>query len=296
VDDLFMHRKKCARMISVFSLFSLVCAGKSDGMVSQSHFPLQTVIKKTHSDSPTIPGFSYSYGSVDKFLASESTGYFYYDTDVLFSQFTTNSRLYIVHIRSNFTSGSEASRNGFDSYDAHYDLWHAYVHIKAYQYSNNGKTSSSYQFIKSWPLSNSDKLTSSVSSSFGGSYTISSAISAGASFPGGAQVSRTTSTGFSLSFQNTTTLYGPEPSLTQEDDPNDQRNAAWNYQFANVYSGSYEMNCYYLFELKNDGNGYQDYSFKFDVSIKMKDIAWKGFIWQQLRDTDSTLNDSYGLY
>jgi hypothetical protein len=56
------------------------------------------------------------------------------------------------------------------------------------------------------------------------------------------------------------------------------------------------MNCYYLFELKNDGNGYQDYSFKFDVGIKMTDIAWKGYIWQQLRDTDATMNDSYGLY
>ena len=291
-----MYRKICTSIISMVSLFSLVCAGKCDATASQSCFPVQAAIKKTHSDHPTIPGFSYSYGSVNKFLASESTGYFYYDIDVLFSQFTTNSRLYIIHVRSNFTPGSQATRNGLNSYDAHYDLWSGYVHINSYQYSSNGKASSSYKFIKSWPLSNSNELTSSISSSFGGSYTISREISAGVSFPEGVVVTQKNSSGFSLNFQTATTLYGPEPSLSRQEDANNQQQIDWEYQFANIYSGSYEMNCYYLFELKNDGNGYQDYSFKFDVGIKMTDIAWKGYIWQQLRDTDATMNDSYGLY
>ncbi len=255
-----------------------------------------TSIKKTHADHPSIAGFQYNYGSVDKRLTKEPTGYFYYDIDVYYSNFTNVSRLYIIHVRSNFTPGKQANRNGDKYFDWNYDLWSGYIHLKAYQYSDGSKRSSSFRFIKSWPVSNTDKLTYSVTSGFSSSVTLSNEIKSGVDFAGNTTIDETTSSGFTLSFTKTTTIYGTEPSISSQQSASVQQEAQWYYQFNKPCESSFQLDAYYMFELKNDGYGYQDYSFKYDVDIQMTDIAWRGYLWQQERNTTASLNDSYGLY
>ncbi len=255
-----------------------------------------TSVKKTYADHPSIAGFQYNYGSVNKTLAKEPTGYFYYDVDVYYSNFTDVSRLYIIHVRSNFTPGKQANLNGDNYFDWNYDLWTGYIHLKAYQYTEGNKRSSSFRFIKSWPLSNSDSLTYSVTSGFSSSLTLSNEIKSGIDFAGNATVEKTSSSGFTLAFSETTTIYGQEPEVSRQDAAYNQQESQWYYSFKKPCESSFQLDTYYMFELKNDGYGYQDYSFKYDVDIKMTDIAWRGYLWQQQRDTTTSLNDSYGLY
>ncbi|MBP3713310.1 MAG: hypothetical protein J6I69_01930 [Bacilli bacterium] len=103
----------------------------------------------THASHPSIPGFEYSYGFLEQLKSSRAEGYFYYDLDVYFSQFTDVSRLYLIHVSSNFTLGSIAAYNGESNFDAGYNLWSGYIHIYAYQQIEGGKRSSSFTYIKS---------------------------------------------------------------------------------------------------------------------------------------------------
>ena len=77
----------------------------------------------------------------------------------------------------------------------------------------------------------------------------------------------------------------------------DFRESQWHYQFKKgLYDSSYSLDTYYLFELKNDGKGYQNYSFKYDLDISRTNTAWESYPWAQYRTTEKVFNDSYGLY
>ncbi len=255
----------------------------------------KSVSTRTIADHPTVAGFQFVHGDTKQVLSTEPTGYFHYDTDIYYSQFTTTSRLYLIHVRSNFTSGSEAVLND-NSYDWHYDLWSGYIHVSASQKNDGAKRSSSLQYVKSWPVSSSSDMTCDVTSSFGVNYTISNDIQVGASLNEGATITAKRTNGFSIGFQQATTIHGKEPSINAEKAPDQNADISyWSYQFHEPYKGSYQMDCYYMFEVSNDSAGYESYSFNYSIDIKMTNIAWKGYIWQQLKDTTTNVSSSFGI-
>lgn len=252
---------------------------------------------RSHYSHPNIPGFEYSYGNTQPNLVKASVGYFYYDNDVYFSPFTENSRLYIIHIGCNFTPGKLATTNKEEGFDVHYGLWNGFIHIKAYPYQNGSKKSSSYHYLSSWPESRSNSMTATIISSFGTKIDFSSSIKAGADLTGGAEISQVNQRGFSLDFSKSISITNSEPMISHQLSDQDYRQSQWNYQFTKgLYNSSYAMDCYYMFELKNDGQGYRSYSFKYDVERERNNVAWEGFLWQQTHDVSKTVNDSYGLY
>lgn len=287
--------KKSVLFLSFFSL--LVGTNSNTQTISLSTKSNEKVLQKltTHASHPSIPGFEYSYGFLEQLKSSRAEGYFYYDLDVYFSQFTDVSRLYLIHVSSNFTPGSIAAYNGESNFDAGYNLWSGYIHIYADQQIEGEKRSSSFTYIKSWPESNSDQLTSTVTTSFGGSYCIDKSFEAGVKLPGGVSANLNSDKSLTLSAENAVSIYGPEPTISSTLADGNKRQNNWSFYFNRAYHGSFKFDAYYMFELKNDAVGYQDYSFKFKFDIRMTNTA-RVMWWDRYRDVDATYTDSYGLY
>ena len=264
------------------------------GTISYNKFVFAS--QRSHSNHPEIPGFEYSYGNINPMIESEPTGYFYYDIDVYFSSFTSNSRLYLIHVGCNFTPGKQGYVNGDHGYDKNYGLYEGYIHIKAYQTTDGDKKSPSYKFIKSWPISDSKDRTATVTTSFGGSISLSKSIKAGVDFTDAATIEAVKQGGFTLNFSKSLSITQKEPMVSHQLG-RDFRESQWHYQFKKgLYDSSYSLDTYYLFELKNDGKGYQNYSFKYDLDISRTNTAWESYPWAQYRTTEKVFNDSYGLY
>ncbi len=54
------------------------------------------------------------------------------------------------------------------------------------------------------------------------------------------------------------------------------------------------MNTYYMFKVKNDGTLGSQYSFNYNIKIKMTNVAWRNYWWEQQKDTAVDLNRTYG--
>lgn len=253
-------------------------------------------VLESNADHLNIQGFTYAGGSQAKRKTVSSYGYFYSDTDYYYSQFTDVSRLYLIRVRTNFTPGSVASKNNESGFDNHYDLWSGDIHIQPFSRTeNNFKKSSSYHYIKSWPFSNSDSLSCTVTSSFSTNYSFSNGVEVGAQLPGGASIIAKTGKELTFGFSTSTSIYGPEPSISNQDSPSNPNMAQWNYQFSKPLTSSYAMDCYYLMEVKNDAIAYEHYSFGYQVDIKMTNTAWEIFAWKQHKDTTATHSFVCGL-
>lgn len=123
-------------------------------------------------------------------VSQNTSGYYYYDSDVYYSQLTDVSRLYIIRVRVNFTSGFIAYRNQHIQYEECSYLSSCLIHIKPYQKKENSfKRSSTFKSAKNWPTATSDSLTYSISNSYGSAFCFSDGMEAGVKYPSGANIS-----------------------------------------------------------------------------------------------------------
>lgn len=275
-------------------LFSLsVCNGNATNEAIRAIGPRKESGARTRLDHPEIAGFTYQTGDRSQVIATEPTGYFFYDADIYYNQFTSVSRLYIIHVRVDYTSGSQA-HDIDDDCDWHYDLWGGEASIEVKGKSISNQRTSSFEYGKAWPLSNSDSLTYSASSTFGTEYTISKDIETGVNMTEGAYIAEKTGTSFTIGFSKTTTIYGPEPAVNAQRHPKDQNRYIWDFQYHEIFKGTFTMNYYYMFEVKNDSTMGSGYAFDYDINIKMTCIAWWKYPWQQLKDTSVSLSRTYG--
>lgn len=271
----------------------------------KSHYSLNQgngILKQTniepysHNSHPYIPGFSYSYGYVDAnriAIANKKTGYFYYDMDVYFTDFTSVSRLFLIRVKVDFTPGCEAYDNGNKEFDSRFSLYKGYIHINLYQKLDLYAQSSSIAVKQGWPQSSN--FTSTVTSSYGSSINLNATLGAGVSLTEGLSAKAQAGVGLSLSFNKSIAVTGPEPSISYQrgDSVKDMQ---WNYEYAEQGNNTYSLETYYLFEAKNNGIGYQDYSFGFDVEIHMDNVAYRHYWWEQHEEIDYHVSEEYGLY
>ena len=286
--------RKTFKMFSALMLFLTIGANSNEFSATFDEPEKRPFLTK--KDHPDIQGFTYANGIEEKQKVASAYGYFYLDTDYYYAQFTDVSRLYLIRVRVNFTPGSVASKNGESGFDHHYDLWSGFIHVQPFSRTENSfKKSSSYSYIKSWPLSNSDSLSCSVTSSFSSNYSISSDIEAGVKLPEGASITRKTGNGLTIGLSTSTSIYGPEPSISHQESPSNSNMAQWDYQFKSPLTSSYEMSCCFLMEVKNDSIAYQSYSFGYQIDTKMTNTAWEAFPWRQHKETVSTSSYVCGL-
>ena len=174
----------------------------------KSHYSLNQgneILKQTniepysHNSHPYIPGFSYSYGYVDAnriAIANKKTGYFYYDMDVYFTDFTSVSRLFLIRVKVDFTPGCEAYDNGNKEFDSRFSLYKGYTHINLYQKLDLYAQSSSIAVKQGWPQSSN--FTSTVTSSYGSSINLNATLSAGVSLTEGLSAKAQAGVGLTL--------------------------------------------------------------------------------------------------
>ncbi len=252
-------------------------------------------VKRSYSEHPSIPGFEYAYGLSERVLSSSASGYFYYDMDLYYTQFTSVSRLYIIHNTVDFTSGYIAIQNDETGYNDDFDLWSGYLHVApGYKHWAEGwKNSSTIIYKESWPRSSD--FTKVVTSYFSTDYIFRTSIEAGISLSEGLYISATTSSSIVLSFDKDVAVSSPEPTISYQLSPSNPKEGQWFYQYDVPGRATYELDTYYLFEVKDDGLGFQAYSFPFTVDVKMKNIAYQGLPNEQMQSNIETFSHSYGL-
>ena len=282
------EQKDCFVNFFVASLLSL-------SVPQNRPLAFQSPVKKTHVSHPEIPGFYYSYGYVNSpVLAKNKYGYMYYDMDVYYSHFTSCSNLYLIHVKGQFTSAYVAKHAQVaGDWDDFYDLDGGLISIDVDRQMDNTHVSSSIQYIASWPTSSTQEVT--YTTSYSGTATLSAGLEAGVSLDN-VGIKGTVGASASITISESVSVTAPDPLVSRQNDPNEHDKVIWTFRYAKFGRVTYDLDVYYLFEVKNDGNNYQDYSFKYDVRLQMDTVAFDGLWWETHQYLDNTYHESYGLY
>ena len=226
-------------------------------------------VKRSYVNHPTISGFTYEGGAHHSYLAADvGIGYTYYDMDIYYSPFTSVSRLYLIHTIAEFTSGSIATDIGEFGYDrtAQQTGGLVSIELKSKSNSNTGAHTSSYEPVAAFPMSTETTVT--INSSYSENLTLNAEVSAGISltdFSIGGKVGE----GLTLSYSTGQSTTSPDPLVSYQKSPSNRCKSSWLFKFASVAPTTYVHEAFYFFEVKNDGNQYSDYSFAFDVSLRL---------------------------
>lgn len=243
---------------------------------------------------PAAEGMNY-YCGYDRCKAGDKgSGYYYYDFNVYYSQFTDVSRLYLINVKVDFTSGWIATQNHMDGYSSMFDLDKGYVHLAPInQFYDEGDTASSVRYLAAWPSSSTS--VSSVTSGFSKSYTSNWANGGKFNWPNGVEVSAEYSSGFSLQIDHSTTITTDEPYVSTQTSPNNPLEQQWNYQYKDLGKATYTLDTFYLLEVKNDSIGFNTYGFVFDIYLNMSNVQWKNWLWESHDSQDYSMRVFLGL-
>lgn len=255
--------------------------------------------KETKSSHPVIQGFDYAGGFTERRLVSQNnTGYFYWDLNFYQTEYTDVSNLFLAHIHVEFTSGYIANKNGesFEGkkYDSAYDLDEGYVHVKARNSNTLTYKSSTLNFIGAWP--SSDNFTFTMTSTTSHQVSFNAGGSVNYSIGHGLKITGNAGIGYTLIVSDSTSISGPEPKWSKQASSSDAMELQWNYDYEDLGRVTLAQDCYYLFEVCNDGTGpNNDFSFLFDVEIKMSNVKYKNYWWESHKDTSEDYECSYGV-
>ena len=285
-----MNRKRTLCLFAVItSLLSLY------GGNNQEKIRCEKSAARSHVNHPEIEGFTYTYGYVDDLKKAENTtGYFYYDMDVYQAPFTLVSNLFLIRVAVEYTAGSHAHDLGED-FDSNFDLDFGYIKIHPYQYTSGSKATSNLRVKTGWPNTDTRQSTVTLSSGFGASLSLGPEWKVGMNLGYGVEVTNKSSTSLTFSNEKTISIIGNEPAINFNHSSEKQDQLQWSYQFAG-YGKTYYQEAYCLIEVEKGSKGYQDYSFKFDVEIKMDNSAWRNFPWERHYPVTLNANEEYGVY
>lgn len=248
---------------------------------------------RSYNSHKEINGFYWSYGYVEPSLYQDEYGYFYYDMEVYYANFTSESRLYILHNKVDFTPGHVAHENDPSSnYKSTYYLNKMFLHTNVFQKTEDNKQSSTFYYKECSP--HTDSFTSTVTTSTGLSLNISLDGEADVSDNGSVKVKG--GTGFTFIYDKSIAITSNEPYLSMQHSSENYNTIQWNVEYNDKGKTTYTLDTFYIFELKNNGNAYQDYSFGFTTYIKMETIKDKGWWWAKKHTLETTYNGEYGLY
>lgn len=262
------------------------------GSVPTSHISCEdTNLMTLSEDYPSAEGMTYYWGYNRYKAGDNSSGYFYYDFNAYYSNFTDVSRLYLIYVKVDFTSGWIATQNKMSGYNDKFDLDRGYVHLGAVNnFVDNGDVSSSVILLASWPASSTSVI--SVSSGFSANYSYNWETDNKLSWPNGVEVSTQRSTGFSLQINHSSTITTAEPRVSVQTNPNNNLEQQWNYEYQGLGKVTYTLDTFYLVEVKNDAVGFNKYGFVFDIFLNMSNVKNKIY---PIRYNDS-LNHSMRVY
>jgi len=208
--------------------------------------------------SDDMGAFSYigGYPSKAKILDSID-GYAYYNLEIFKVNYSDKSNMFLIHVETEFTPGVNAVLNGETQYNGSMYLGEGYVHITPQKYyvssSKHGADLVSKSF---WPKSSNFSTT--VTSSFGGSFSVSRAIASGGtlSLNEGVSLSQSNSTNakLTLNYSKSLSTLMDDPFISTQTASNNYDTAEWSYQVVNfgvAGAATYTLNTYCMFELND---------------------------------------------
>lgn len=218
-------------------------------------------------------------------------GYAYYVTNFYTAPFTTKSDLYLAHVITNITPGHAARANGDKNYKDYY-LSNAYIHLTTAQYLEDDKVGGEIVPKDFWPRSST--LTTTVTSSFGGSIVMNTTGSQGIDLGNGASitVSNSSSNGVTITFDKSQSTVTPDPVLSFQLASNNPYEAQWSISVINeevAGSISYSMDLYYLFEMSNEVSNTNRNSFLLEYEIMYQGQYKNLFGWHDGWEFNNTV-------
>ncbi len=229
--------------------------------------PISTMSVGSH---PVIDGFDwiYSYNSPkfvdDEEHTTDKIGYMYMDIDLYTTRFTSQSVLLLMHTTTSCTSGNTASIFS-DDYNERLDLDSIKVlnEVPQMRDNSNGYTTGSVNLIEYWPKS-TQQSEAVINSETGFDLDLDLAFEAGVD-AGGATLKFSPGVGLTISFGNQAVVTQDEPSFSSERSPISDDWPYNSYEYSIQYSGlgkvTYTLETYSLFEIVDDGIGFNDFSF-----------------------------------
>ena len=235
---------------------------------------------------PHIDGFNhiFSYEQVDTIVNNDhpDQGFMHMDLDLYTTRFTSESILLLVHTKTQGVSGWVAAQNHPNDYDAAYDLQSisVTVDVPRIQDRTNGFVTGSVHRGECWPKSYQDEGTATVRTSTGLTLTLGDSFEAGID-AGGATIKESTAFEIGLSFSRDTTITNPDPLVSSNFGQSGVDNAFNHFDHSVVYKKygkvAYTFDAYDLYEIVEDGRGFNDGSFVIRYSattdvVKNKDL------------------------
>lgn len=276
-------------ILFAISLVSTSSVPIEKGLISQSVYLPEVSKRQKRTVTSSPEGFSLYSQFSNRVKASKDSGYFWYDSKTYLTPFTNNSNLGIIYVQSEFTSGHIANQNGDKSYNDYFHLKSGYIHVDLWNHvtDRRGNYTASVKPIERWPLSSSSKAT--ISSSFGTSLNVNAEIQKGITLPGGAELKAGNGLGLDFSWDKSTSITKPDPSISSQWSPSSNLEAQWNNDYSVEGYETFTLNTYYLFEIKNDAVGFNPYSFVYTIDIFMENISWHNTWWEGRSDVQDEM-------
>lgn len=221
-------------------------------------------------------------------LIDDPIGYVYAIPRVYMYDYTDVSKIALVEVEFEFTSGFVANEIlNLKDYDWHYDLYTGAGYIGLTRYFHGSNTSSSFNIIDFFPKMKPNTIT--YKSVYSTNYNLSAGFSVSIGYPQlidfSIGLNGTVSVSNEESFEMTTT----EPLLTTQFLPDDSTKRAIGYLYqVTEHPMTLNLSCYLLAEVKDDGIGYYDgYSFVVDFGATFTNRAWVNYWWEQNKSLSS---------
>ncbi len=242
--------------------------------------------------------FAKDYSLLDKEVHQNESGYFYYSCNVYSFDFTSskyvNSKIFMICTDVNFTPGSIAKQNGDSSFDSGYGLNSGYVHVGFKSYEREELQARTSSFVLKDATPENTTFNRTITTSYGGSYNYSSAVSGEINLDNGVAIKNSKSSGVNLTFDRSVAISSSEPTISKQLANNNANEIQWSYQFSNKHNNSFSLKTISFLEVLDNGYGYSPYSFGFDISIKMENYK-VGFFWiKTTKVTETSVNIMIG--
>lgn len=213
-------------------------------------------------------------------------GYVYYYNSIYKAPYTNVSNLFLLEEEMWFTPGNVPASAGYSQYVSGTRLGKGSVELEILQYANADKNIvGGVPCVKAfWPQST--KMSTTISTSFGGTVSEQSAwgkdASVGYSAGNGASIKASSSSGnsstLSVNWDKSLSTLVDDPIVSSQFSPSSDSSVLFTYEVINPeVSGlvTFHFDCFVLFELSSHVTNCKDSTFKFTFRVRTQDYWYK---------------------
>lgn len=201
-------------------------------------------------------------------------GYSTYHVDIYKMPFTPVSSLYLINAPTIFVPGKIADINNKGYFDSNAYLGKGYIHLAPMQFRNDTShlLGGNIAVKGYWP--NSTSITTTVTSSFGVEYNLSS-VTEGEVGSQGFSISKSNSSNFAIDIEYSVSSTADDPIISFQKDPYNSKELQWNYEVQNISVAgaiSYTISPWILIEINNSQSNTNKDAFCLQYEVMMNNM------------------------